>query len=292
MKKRNVYIKLPKRGLGNLLLIWARGAVFCKLNHLDYITSGWVAIRWGAWLRNENKKRMYLGYFQEEPLLIHWLVRMKFLFKRPVEEPPIEKLDNLKNNYFLFQQEIISEDLFEPLRPYRFWIKSELVKMLTPRLRAQFNQLKKPAIAIHIRRGDFKYANPITPIQHFITCINIIREICKEKMPVTIFSDATKEELVEILALEDVSFTTSKADILDILQMSESQILLLSESSTFSYWGAFLSSAFVIIPHTDWQVSIRNDRDFPEFKLDYTDNKSCEELTDLLMEKMVKKNIA
>jgi len=52
---------------------------------------------------------------------------------------------------------------------------------------------------------------------------------------------------------------------------------VLSQSSTFSYWGAFLSDAIVIRPAGDWQENIRplevNVRVF-EGKVDFDDEYS------------------
>ena len=53
---QKVYIKFPKTGLGNMLLVWARGVAFAKLNNLSYGTSSWWGLRWGALIRREQKK--------------------------------------------------------------------------------------------------------------------------------------------------------------------------------------------------------------------------------------------
>ena len=125
----------------------------------------------------------------------------------------------------------------------------------------------KPVIAIHIRRGDFKIANPLTPLSFFLDCITSIRSVTGENWPVTIFTDAHPGEIDEILRLPDTFLAEEKPDILDILLMSQSKVIVLSQSSTFSYWGAFLSDAVVLKPFDDWQKQIRNNdinRQFPE----------------------------
>jgi subtilisin-like proprotein convertase family protein len=40
--------------------------------------------------------------------------------------------------------------------------------------------------------------------------------------------------------------------------MSKSKFVILSRSSTFSYWAAFLSDALVIRPAGDWQLKIKD----------------------------------
>ena len=64
-KRNKVYVDFPKVGLGNMLLVWARAVVFCKLNNLDLTTSSWWGLRWGALLRRESKKRLYYQYLIE-----------------------------------------------------------------------------------------------------------------------------------------------------------------------------------------------------------------------------------
>ena len=48
-------------------------------------------------------------------------------------------------------------------------------------------------------------------------------------------------------------------DVVDILLMSKAPYIILSQSSTFSYWAAFLSDATVIRPKNDWQDRIKTD---------------------------------
>jgi hypothetical protein len=117
--------------------------------------------------------------------------------------------------------------------------------------------MEAPEIAVHIRRGDFKLGNPVTPNAFFIECIRFIRARIKRPLAVTVFTDAHPGEIKDVLALENVRLAEQKPDILDILQMSKSKIIILSRSSTFSYWAAFLSDAIVIKHIDDWQDNIR-----------------------------------
>lgn len=63
--KAKVYVKFPKTGLGNMLLVWANAFVFAKMNKMELVLSSWWGFHWGAILRKERKKRLYYNYFKE-----------------------------------------------------------------------------------------------------------------------------------------------------------------------------------------------------------------------------------
>src|SRR4051794_39558978 len=97
-----VLIHLPKTGLGNRLLVWARGALFARLNGLEYITSSWWGFHWGALLRRERKTRLYRKYFIESSLHNQLLLKTQRISNPLVKEPEIEKTNLSEKNNFLF----------------------------------------------------------------------------------------------------------------------------------------------------------------------------------------------
>lgn len=66
-------------------------------------------------------------------------------------------------NAYIFKQVIVDDDLFALLRPHRLFIKEQLEQILRPKLQIQLALYPNPVIGIHVRRGDFKIANPVTP---------------------------------------------------------------------------------------------------------------------------------
>jgi hypothetical protein len=240
--------------------------------HLPLVTSSWWAIRWGAWLRKEKKKRIYFGYFMEST----WWQRFNAIIwlntKNVIAEPSLTQpltFPISKNTLFLFREVVTNADLFQGLREHRRFIKDEILQLLKPDLKIKLNQYSIPVISVHIRRGDFKIANPITPLSFFIHAVRQIRNAVNEEWPVTIFTDAEMHEVADILNEPNVTIATPKPDILDILLMSKSKVIVLSQSSTFSYWGAFLSEAIVLKPYNDWQDHLRNETDnsvWPEIR--------------------------
>jgi hypothetical protein len=278
-----VYVKFPLTGLGNMLLTWSRGFLFARLNGLEMVTSGWGAIRWGSWLRWERKKRMYGGYFKEDNFWKKRRMASRTKDARLVIEPTVEKcqVSAGDDTIFLFNEVSPGQDLFGPMRAYRDLIRQGILDMLSPRLARELEGYKDPAIALHIRRGDFKLGNPITPLAFFIDAIKTAREASGRCLPVMVFTDAAPSEIKEVMELPEVSMATEKADILDILLMGRSRMIVLSRSSTFSYWGAFLSDGIVVRPSEDWQGDIRprdvNDRVF-EGKVSFDDEHSVMQL--------------
>ena len=283
-----IYIKFPKTGLGNLLLVWARAIVFAKMNNMPYYTSSWWGLRWGALLRREQKKRLYWGYFIETPFLKQIQLLLQYRFGKTIIEPPMQIIPTDKKNeqLYVFNNVIIQNDLFGHLRDYHSLISDELNKILTSKMKNILHKSQPPVIGLHIRRGDFKKGNPITENEYFVKGINLIRSISGCKLPVTIFTDATKNEIEDVLLLPEVYLADNNPDIIDIILLSKSKYMLLSQSSTFSYWGAFLSNAIVIRPANDWQDCIKqnnNETGYCEIKWDYVNEDSTKFLTSMLI---------
>ena len=258
MKK--VFVKFPKVGLGNMMLIWARAVVFSNIHGCHYITSSWWGIRWGTFLRKEKRKRMYFNYFIESSFWSKIFFRVHLVFRDKIYNPPLIDDYNLSNQSFcIFNQIVVDNDLFNGLRDHRQVVIDEFNRILHPRIKKELMQIVHPEISVHGRRGDFKLGNPITALSFFINGINLIRKIKGKEISVMIFSDADKSELSDLLNLNNIAVAPFQTDIVDLLQMSKSKVIFLSQSSSFSYWSAFLSEALVVIPEADWQDKIAYD---------------------------------
>ncbi|MEO6231211.1 MAG: alpha-1,2-fucosyltransferase [Ferruginibacter sp.] len=274
-----VFITFPKTGLGNMLFIWARGLVFSQINRLPMVTASWWGFRWGAIIRKEKRNRLYWKYFKETPLLTRLAIKLSL--KQRIIEPPVQRIDLPEDSkIYCFNTVMPDVDLFVSLRDHKELIRLQLLEILHPVQKKNLSLFNAPEIGIHVRRGDFLMGSNLTPLAFFIKGINLIREEIGKEITVTIFSDATKEELKQLLNLPFTTLAAEKADILDIILLSKSKILMLSASSTFSYWGAFLSEAFVIRPHTDWLININDDDEhncaYKEMKWDARNEKDIE----------------
>lgn len=263
--RNRVYVDFPKVGLGNMLLIWARAIVFCKINNLELTTSSWWGFRWGALLRRESKKRLYYNYFIEANILDRIYFKLRKLNSCLIYDPELT-LQSINNNLYIFNKVNINGDLFHGIRDHKIYIKVKLEEILHPRIKNILSNEMISDIAIHVRRGDFKNGNPITPLSHFIKGIELVRAISNKSLSVSVFSDADEEELSELLILDNVRMANSLPDIADILLMSKSKILFLSQSSSFSYWAAFLSDSLVIMHSNDWQNNIAKNATYNNYK--------------------------
>ena len=97
-----VYIKFPKTGLGNKMLVWARGYVFAHINGMQLITSSWFHLSFGAFIRNENKKRIYAGYFKGASIVKRIFIAIFSKFNKKDVEPEIEKIKSVKHDMYFF----------------------------------------------------------------------------------------------------------------------------------------------------------------------------------------------
>lgn len=279
-----IFIKFSKTGLGNLLLLWARANVAAKKYGAELILSHWWGFRWGAIVRREKHNRLYWKYFKETSnLKLLKVYFLKLLFGFQNEPENLKTIPELfeKSKVIEFKKVITNNHLFGELCEYEEALKIDLLKILHPIQKKILDTTKAPVIAVHIRRGDFKLGNAITELEFFIQGISMIRKSTNELLPVTVFSDATLEELSEIMRLPDVTLAEENSAIVDILRLSQSQFLILSASSTFSYWGAFFSRAFVIRSKADWQKSIKpngKQQNYQEVVWDHRSEESTLEL--------------
>ncbi len=256
---KKVLLILPKFGLGNMLLLWARAFVYASKSGLALYVFGWHKIHWGAFIRNEKSKRNYSNYFREQGFISKMAVRLSCIFTKKIYNPTLMYCGQAENGTVVFNQLKTSTDLFGDLRPFEHKIRNALIDLLTIKIKKRLDKLSEPIIAVHIRRGDFTLSQLATPLEYFIEVIQAIRKITESDTAVMIFTDAWEAEIKPLLSLPNVSISSSGADILDILWMSKAKTLILSPSSSFSYWAAFLSNATVIISDSDWQIKIKED---------------------------------
>src|SRR3989442_9513638 len=90
--KSFVHADLPRGGLGNKLLVWARALVFAHIHELPFVVSNWSEIKIGPYLRREQRKRQYWGYFSQANRL-GLIQRLSFLFSEKVHEPALQGQD-------------------------------------------------------------------------------------------------------------------------------------------------------------------------------------------------------
>ncbi|MDI1483033.1 hypothetical protein [Polyangium sp. y55x31] len=250
------HARLPRTGLGNMLLVWARAAAFAELNGLPLVTTGFGAVRVGPWLRGERQKRIYVADFlPPSPARLAHATTLA-LAGRVVREPPVARLpEGADKNGTVYVYDTLP-DFFMSFAEHRDFLRRSLLAMLAPTRRRALDAAAAPFIGVHVRGGDFGPLAPghdlsrslgPTPLSHFIRLIEGIRAIASEPVPVTVFSDSSDHELAPLLALPRTTRAPERPAIVDLLLLARSRVVIPSAWSTFSMWSAFLSDAPVLL---------------------------------------------
>lgn len=120
---------------------------------------------------------------------------------------------------------------------------------------SRFIQPTSPgALGIHIRLGDYRMYSRRYPLD-YVMYLNKAANKVSDYTSIVVYSDepATALKLVKgIKAFQDVPVTLGPADNIDALSHMTSMEQLIISASTFSWWGAWLSSANKIVCHKKW----------------------------------------
>lgn len=267
-----VICKLPKAGLGNQLFPLMKASVFAHLNNLPLIVINYHQVKIGPWLRNDRSKRKYRGFFTfQKSLLGELMDKWKISKLDPglqLLEPKVQKIAGYEpGSSYLFWDMPHYTDYFNGLNEHRDLVRQLLYEMISPSIKERLKNLQSPAVGVHIRRGDFREPEKgeelgkrgilRTPEKYFVDMIKVIRKIHCSDLRVNVFSDASRVELQEIFALPNISTVDENNDLEDLLLLSQSEIIVGSASSTFSYWAGFLSEAPIIMHPTYTGIKIR-----------------------------------
>lgn len=259
LPKSKVLVELPRYGLGNKFLIWAKAYVFAQQHGFELFARNWVHVPVGTFIRQEKSKRWYGGYFVQKN---RWVNALRFLFVRYlyriIVEPTNEVIEPEKVLY-LFKNVPSHLDYFAQLKAHRSEVILAFNQLVSPRIHQLVDTLPKPFIGVHIRRGDFPAQDRI-PLNEFMAQITALRGILDADVPVTIFTDAHQTQIAPILAMPACRLSENLPDIADLLLLSQSKILITSYNSTFSYWAAFISDAIIIRNQRDNLGQIRPQR--------------------------------
>lgn len=249
---------LPRAGLGNMLLVWARAILFANINNFPVVAPNWGKFTIGSYLRGERDKRYYGNLFSNKDYVSRFNYFLASLKKKQLHYNPIISKLELSNleleqadcHFFIFNQLPYWGDLFVDIRENQLIIQDKLLSSIHPSLLEKISRRSSPQIGIHIRMGDFRILKPgddftklggvRTPFNWFIRVIEAIREIAGYDVPVTIFSDGYDHELSILLKLPQVSRTSSNSALSDMLTLSRSKLLITSSGSTFSSWASYL----------------------------------------------------
>lgn len=255
MTRGSVIAVLPRSGLGNRLLVWARAEAFAQRHGLTCTPVGWGKRNIGPYLRRERTKRIYGSSFQTSTLS-EWMARLKVASGTVCWEPDMDVEVEAGMTYG-FRDNPHWADYFAGIRESRTHIVTRLHEVVREEVWETVGRTAVPVIGLHVRRGDFAPLSEgvdfatvgltRTPLDYFIRVIATVRQVAGAALPVTLFSDGADEELAPLLALESIKRSPANSDVVDLLLLSRSNLIVASAGSTFSMWSGFLSNAPLLL---------------------------------------------
>ena len=279
------YPELMKAGLGNMLVPWAKCAIWCRDNRFPMLAPGWAKLRIGPYLRREKDKRQYQAFFRRTGQ-ISGLRRLSILATgRKINErdwfsaPPAGRPGGGIVCFRMMDDPGILAGRHKD-------VADELLRMT----KEEYIPRDVPAgsfIGIHVRLGDFIPASGEElkqsvhsrriPLQWYAEALFALRMAVNKDMEARIFSDGRDEELASLLGIPGISRYEGKTAITDMLALARAAVIIASGSS-FSSWAAYLGNVptvwypgqrFLLCPGPDdgkrnieWDRGMNIDKDF------------------------------
>ena len=185
-----VYPKLPRAGLGNMLLVWSKAVVFAKLNSLPLIAPAWGKIVIGPYLRKERYARYYGNFFDDRSCISGLQASFFKIAAKKIYEPSVSQLALTPGNdleMYVFNKIPHWSNYFGDIREHHSLIKEALISNIKYPIWQEIERRPTPQIAIHVRMSDFrklksgedfnKVGSVRTPMTWYISVLQIIREI-------------------------------------------------------------------------------------------------------------------
>jgi hypothetical protein len=232
-----IYIKFPRAGLCNKLLVWCNAILIGKeYENVLYFSNFFSQLRIGPFLRKEKSLKIYFRYFREKYFPYSVVYILKFIFKNSliiVDKDDRFRLLNENNKSFILE---------------------ELKKSINPSIISLINNIPHNDIVVHIRRGDFSKFDPIKYYssdnmqiceEYFISNIKKAISMNPNYNNILIVSD-------DLLNLKNFKFercfqSEYKNELLDLFCIIKSRIFIPTPKSSFSIFGAYLSNAKIIV---------------------------------------------
>jgi hypothetical protein len=250
------YADVGHFGLTHSLLAWARSHLWAADSLVPMIAPSWLRIRGriGPWLRRESDKRQYQRLFQF-PDYITGVRRLALLATR--ERVAAETVagrapdSSLRGRIVEFRnlEGGNTETYFRQVVGRQAEVLAAIRRMTRPHLLPPTPAA--PAIAVHVRLGDFSRVssphelregrtNSRLPLKWYVDMVSGLHRKLG-RVPTLVYSDGSAAELRPLLELSGVQWVRSKSSITDLLSISQSA-LLVSSGSGYSLWGAYLGA--------------------------------------------------
>lgn len=260
-----VHASLPKAGLGNKLIVWAHALVYARTHQLPLYVSNWISPQLTPFLRSGDL-RWYGNYF----IRVDEMGFLKRLNARsnPVIADPEISVAPVADTTYRFVALSHWSDYFLHIKAQRALINDSLFAMLSQSRRREIDSANSSEVCVQVRLGDFgKLAAGTdfatvgatrTPLRYFVDLIEKIQAVALKPLTVAVFSDGSRAELAELLAVPNTVLSPKRTAIADILIMSRAKILILSAGSTFGAWAGLLGDCAVVTHPDHTHQSIRD----------------------------------
>lgn len=242
-------------GLGNLLFPWARCQLAARARGWRVVSSTWPSLKPLRWLRNDPDKRFYHRLFRAEPGSVQGLAKLLALrcLPRCRDESGPRRDDATCLVEFRGM-----EGMFAPLAGAHRQVADLLTACLHRSQQRALAVDAAPALAIHVRLGDFVVNNDMNriregvsaqrvPLDWYVRALDALRVQVGAALPVQVYSDGSDAELTQLLALPGVRRAPPGNALQDMLRMGRSRGLVAS-GSTFSMWASYLGRMPVVWP--------------------------------------------
>jgi hypothetical protein len=218
-----------------MLYSWARASLFARDRGCKMLSPQWTKVnRVGPWLRRERDKRYYFNLFTNEGYVSGFQRFVALILKKQWSEGNCSNVDNgvvvfkgLGNYLADFSNE--SE-----------YLKQELLRITSPQIKKMLASLPERFVGVHVRRGDFAACGYELSIEYYVKAINYVRNHGYSDCSFLVFSDASLVSNDYFKDLPQIRIMPSAPALHDLLALSRASVLIGTNRSTFSEWGAFL----------------------------------------------------
>ncbi|MEL6330864.1 MAG: hypothetical protein AAFR38_14530 [Planctomycetota bacterium] len=258
------YPDIPRSGLGNALIPWARAEAFAERSGARILAPRWVQPKLGPILRRERDLRLYWGYFSSDGFVSgrrkRELLRSAVRHEHTDADAAIEAAaaDPGTDHLVVFRFPEWGDNFFDGDAPHhRALLARRLPAILAPGMRARLERaraaLPRDYIAIHVRRGDKKVMSEGQQVDlyresswvmrdaWYKRALAATREAIGTDAPAVVFSDGSDEQIADILAEPGTTRAPKSPSIVDILLLAGGKILIGTSNSSFSLWAALIA---------------------------------------------------
>ena len=247
------YPKLPRYGLGNKLFEWARCRIFSHIHQIPMLAPIWAQVPAGLFIPEFRKqfyiRTFYLNLFHPKENDIQGLdwARLQF-FSHKIAEPSnishLPIIDKNRDNLIVFKRwepNPFPQRRFSPLFGWSKFLNTELRQIIKPKILDNVPEVPSKSLGVHVRLELHQFGEIKTRdyLDWFIQSIRSLRELTGENLKVYVSSDSSREKLASLLEESNTEFLRGNA-ISDLLTLSKTSLLLVTDFSSFGAWASYL----------------------------------------------------